>query len=320
MRVAYLVLLHRDPELLSRTIRILGEDDAGIFVHVDKKATAEAFRRLPTGSAVFCEPREPVYWSEFSQIRATRLLVRSALASAESYDYLVFIQGSTYPLRSGRYIREFLQSHRGDEFMNLVRMPAPGYPMSKMNVVRYPSDQPVHRFAARALAKIGLARRDFHRQFPDLQPYSGHAAWALSRAACEYILDFDASHPEVARYFERVFVPEESFFHTIIGNSAFANRVRRNVVYADWSTSDGHHPAALDATHISWFEQQDAVRVDDEWGAGEMLFARKLSDDRRDLLDRIDRMIADKERSPETDDGRRDAVATSECRESGTWS
>ena len=35
--------------------------------------------------------------------------------------------------------------------------------------------------------------------------------------------------------------------------------------------------------------------MQDEWGPGEMLFARKFSDDRWDLVDRIDRMIKRKE-------------------------
>ena len=48
--------------------------------------------------------------------------------------------------------------------------------------------------------------------------------------------------------------------------------------------------------HIALFEAQDKVCVNDVYGSGELLFARKFSDDNPDLLQRIDDMIARKER------------------------
>jgi len=53
--------------------------------------------------------------------------------------------------------------------MNLVKMPAPGYPLSKINTLTYPSDMPVRRFAARALAKLGLAQRDYRKYLKGLR-------------------------------------------------------------------------------------------------------------------------------------------------------
>jgi hypothetical protein len=44
------------------------------------------------------------------------------------------------------------------------------------------------------------------------------------------------------------------------------------------------------------FEQQEKVCVEDQFGSGEVLFARKFSDDRLDLLQRIDDMIDRKEK------------------------
>jgi hypothetical protein len=104
------------------------------------------------------------------------LLVRQAVGSSVNYDYFIFFQGSTYPLRSGGYIQRFLDENRGWEFMNLVKMPARGYPLSKINTLTYPAHMPVRRFAARALAKLGLAQRDYRKYLK---------GWALSRYACQ---------------------------------------------------------------------------------------------------------------------------------------
>jgi len=290
MRIAYLLLIHKDPCLLRKLIELLSRDGCGFFIHVDAKTPMGQFADIQREDTSFC-PSLPVYWSEFSQIRATRLLLQEALGSRLDYEYFVFLQGSTYPLRGGRYIQQFFQNNRGLEFMNLVKMPAPGYPLSKINTIRYASDKPVRRFAARALAKVGLAQRDYRRYLGRLEAYSGHACWALSRAACEYLLEFDAKNPNVASYFRDVFVPEESFFHTILGNSPFMARVRRNLVYADWSRSEGHHPATLTMEHVKLFSATDQFEADDEWGRGELLFARKVSDEQPEIVRAIDRMI-----------------------------
>jgi hypothetical protein len=276
-------------------IATLSTEDCGFFVHIDLKSEMYMFSGIRADNVFLSEPCVPVYWAEFSQIDATRLLLHQSLINPENYEYFVFLQGSTYPLRSGRYIQRFLEYNRDVEFMNLVRMPAPGYPLSKISTLRYPSDKPIRRFAARALAKLGLAQRDYRKHLRGLEPYSGHACWALSRGTCQYLVDFAASNPHMEEYFQNTFVPEESFFHTILGNSPIRSRIRKNFVYADWSTSEGHHPAMLNDEHVRMFETMEKVWVEDEWGPGEMLFARKFSDSRLDLVERIDEMIRRKE-------------------------
>lgn len=295
MRIAYLMVFHKDPQLLKRGIETLSSEDCRFFVHIDQKSDIRKFCTIERDNVSFCQRCIPVYWAEFSQVEATMLLLQQALACSAKYEYFVFLQGSTYPLRSGRYVQRFLEMNCGSEFMNLIKMPAPGYPLSKINTLRYPSDKPIRRFAARALAKVGLAQRDYRKYLPGLDAYSGHACWALSRDACRYIAQFVASNPHVEGYFRNTVVPDESFFHTILGNSPLVPRVRRNFVYADWSARLGPHPGMLDDEHISLFEAQEKVWVDDEWGCGEMLFARKFSDSRLDLVDRIDEMIRRKE-------------------------
>ena len=89
-------------------------------------------------------------------------------------------------------------------------------------------------------------------------------------------------------------MPEESFFQTILGNSPFACRIRKLFVYADWP-SLGAHPAMLDDKHLRFFEAHEKVWIDDEWGSGEMLFARKFSDDDLRLVERTEEMIRKKD-------------------------
>jgi hypothetical protein len=193
------------------------------------------------------------------------------------------------------YIHAFLEENRGLEFISLVKMPAPGKPISRINTLRFPSSKPVRRFAVRVLAKLGLAQRDYKKCFGHLEPYSGNTWWALTRDACQYILEFVERNQGVVKYFEDVFAPDEAFFHTILGNSACRSRIRRNLHFEDWS-AQAPHPALINDRHVAWFEAQGRICVDNGYGAGEVLFARKLSDDNLVLLQRIDDMIERKEK------------------------
>jgi len=294
MKIAYLMLVHKNPRLLKRAIGALSTDDCAFFIHIDRKSDMKEFSGIGGDSVFFSEERIPVYWGEFSQVEATTRLIRQALACSSNYDWFVFSTGSDYPLRSGRYIHRFLEKNRGSEFINLLKMPAPGYPLYKINKLRYPSDKPVRRFVVRALAKLGLAQRDYRKHLAGLEAYAGDGSWALSRDACQFIVEFMSANPHVEKYFRHTFTSDEMFIHTILGNSSFRSRVRRNLVYVDWRNG-GNHPSLLNEEHIRFFESQEKIWVENEWGSGEVLFARKFSDDRLDLVERIDEMLRGKD-------------------------
>jgi len=295
MKIAYLIFAYKNPILIKRTIDYLSCKDASFFVHIDAKFPIEQFQEIRSAQVHFIE-RIPVHWAEFSGVQAILLLIRAALATAESCDYFILLSGSEFPLRSREYIHQFMELNRGREFITMSKMPAPGKPLSRLNTLRFPSTRPILRFLFRALAKVGLAQRDYKKYFRNLEPYSGITWWALSREACKYIIDFTQHDESLAMFCENIHAPEETFIHTILGNSPFEARRRRNLVYEEWPTSGPRHgPKVLTAKNVEFFESRNEVSVEDLHGPGELLFARKLSDENLDLVDRITKMIQEKE-------------------------
>src|SRR5207247_487420 len=94
-----------------------------------------------------------------------------------------------------------------------------GLPISRIRTLRIQSDKPVYRFIVRCLAKAGLARRNYRRHLGALDPYGGTTWWALTKEACEYILEFVGNNGSICRYFERSFASDEMVLHTVLGNS-----------------------------------------------------------------------------------------------------
>jgi hypothetical protein len=296
MTIAYLILAHANPKLIEKAIARLSYDDCGFFVHIDQKSRMEEFSRIPGGNIFFIEPRLPVYWGDFSQVDAILLLLRQSLQAPGAYDRFVLLSGSDYPLRSGKYINAFFQEHRGEEFISGVKVPneAAGKPLSRINKFVVPQRQPLRRLLVRGLGKLGLAERDYRKYLGSLQPYAGSEWWALTREACQYVLQFVDSRPEVTDFFRNVCAADEAFFQTILANSEFQSRMRRNLVYDDWSAR-ASSPAMIGADHIGFFEAHETVPLDDVYGHGEALFARKFCDGQIEFAQKVDEIILQKE-------------------------
>lgn len=299
MRVAYLFLAHDSPTLIGRAIARLRTPQSRFFIHIDAKADIRAFDWLWRDDDVQClKDRVPVYWGEFSQVEAITRLIRAGLESAGNYDYFVLLSGRDQPLRSGSYVEAFLEAHSGTEFMTVVSVPNEdaGKPLSRLNTIRYSSQKPILRFTFRVLAKFGLARRDYTKHVKNLTPYSGSTWWTLSREACQYLVEFESKDATLGRFLRKSFAPDEAYFQTILGNSPFYTRMRRNLLFEDWSAG-GAHPGTLDARHLASFERHE--RIVDEAG-NELLFARKFSDRDLHILRGIDAMIRRKEAAGES--------------------
>ncbi len=134
-------------------------------------------------------------------------------------------------------------------------------------------------------------KRNYRPILGDMTPYASSQWWALSRDAVHYILDFVATHRRFVDFYKRSLIPDEMFFHTILGNSPFRERAARNFTYADWTRGLSRNPAALTAEHIDRFADP-AFQLDDVEGIGPCFFARKFVPSDGPLLDRIDRIRA----------------------------
>ena len=295
MNIAYLILAHHQPHHLSLLIEGLANPEVTFFVHLDREADRREFEHARAENVHFCEPRLRVHWGEYSQVEAILMLISEARASQKHHDYFVLLSGADYPLRSNDYIARFLSEHQGAEFINIVKVPNldVGKSLDRLASFRVLAGGYTRRKAREALLKFGVIpdlRRDHRRYLGSLEPYAGSTWWALTRDACDYILRFASSEKAVMKFFRNTICPDETVFQTILGNSPFRNRVRRNLTYTDWSAG-GASPATITAAHLDYFESSERVLLCDGYGEGEALFARKFSEPSSGLVSRIEKNL-----------------------------
>jgi hypothetical protein len=299
MKICYLILAHNNPRHFQMLLDAIADSNSTVFVHVDAKSSIAEFRGEARSNVVFLDNRISIGWGGFSMITASLNLMRESLKCGEEHDYYCLLSGNDYPIKSVQYIRQYLQEHHGRQFMNLVEIPndAVGKPISRVtkycvsteSLQKYRVPRVIAHKISRLINKLDI-QRGYQHALQGMKPYAGSQWWALTRPAVQHILEFVAANPRVVKFFRNIQIPDESFFHTIIGNSAFRENMQRSLSFCDWSRGDRSCPATIDEDHVEFFRKGNVV-LDDSYGKGQLLFARKFPDDSARLIELVQKHV-----------------------------
>lgn len=292
-KVAFVISAYRLPAMLVRLVERLDGPGTATYIHVDAKTPEDTFRAmaepLAGRSNVHFLPRHACHWGDFGHVRATLKGLRALIETGQPFDYVVLLTGQDYPLRPRTEIAATLGNAGGSVFMR--PMPIPNQYWTNGGTCRYENRH--FRAAGRSFAFPGVPFRSarlnaiwsrvariggLYRSFPDgLQPWGGSSYWILPADCVRYIDDFVRRSPGFVRFFRSVRIPDEIFFHTIVMNSPFRNRLgtddRR---YVNWAEG-GDNPRILTSRDLPALLSSGA------------LFARKFDPAvDADVLDRID--------------------------------
>jgi hypothetical protein len=294
MKIAYLILAHNNPGHLARLTQALATPNTAIFIHIDKKTDIRPFLAIGRENVHFTPEREAVYWGDYSTTEAILILINAAMAGSERFDYLVLISGSDYPVRTAAQLEAYLAEYRASEFINMVMMPSQAASKSLSWLTDYrPRPGLKGKLVAqvrRVLVKAGILsrRRDYKTYFGGLTPYAGSTWWALTHDACAYIQNFVARNRRMMKFYANTTLSDEMVFQTILGNSRFKEKVRRNLTYTDWSPG-GPHPSNIEMRHVERIRSEKVLTADDVYGQGELFFVRKVRDP--EVVDQLEQIV-----------------------------
>lgn len=117
MKVAYMVMAHKNMEQIKRLIYRLETGGGDIYVHVDSTVCQEDFLHLreqcQSDRCFFIQPRMHGVLDDPSLIDITMLCINKALLSAQDndfhYDYYALISGQDYPIKPVKWIESQLE-------------------------------------------------------------------------------------------------------------------------------------------------------------------------------------------------------------------
>tara|TARA_R110002051_G_scaffold303610_1_gene372559 strand:- start:10798 stop:11658 length:861 start_codon:yes stop_codon:yes gene_type:complete len=280
MNINYLILAHSNYSHLTRLIHALDDVNVQFYIHIDKKA--EFVYETDKSNVYILEKRSSIYWGGFGMIEATLALLKKA-KSCGNGGYYILLSGADFPIRSNETIRNVLSSKK--EFINIQPGPLYHKPIERYQHYYFDIDRRnpkgIRYLLFRFLEKLQI-RLKIKRKIP-FNLYVGSQWFALTHECIEYILDEVNNNVNYLRFFKNVFIPDEAFFHTIIGNSPFLERTEGNLTYVDWSVHPG--PANINENHLQKFQENEFFET--KYGKNKPMFARKFDDNSEDIIKSI---------------------------------
>lgn len=236
MRLVYLILAHRRPELVEGLVETLSSHDSvGIYLHVDPRTDLEPFISTASGKQIqIVRPRFRANWGSYGLVRATLSGLRFIVEREREPFFFLLLSGQDFPIKPVAAIERFFTETGSSAHMEYGRM---GTPEGK-ETNRYARYFLHNQFKVRGAWRLEmfLNRNLSRRRFPaEFEPYSGSQWWSASHEVVRYIVDFVDEHKSFRRFFWLSNVPDEMFFQTIIMNSPTAGQVLNDDLrFTDW--------------------------------------------------------------------------------------
>jgi hypothetical protein len=276
MRVAHLILTYTDPRQTERMIKKMAHDDFDFYIHVDKKYDINPYLFLKDLPKVyFINHRVDIRWAGFTTVTGTFECIKEIVSTGIKYNFINFLSGQDYPIKSASYLADFFRKNTGKEFLS-YRDIKNDWKEGLIRMERYFLSNYSFKGSHR-LEKLITYLMPARKLPYNLHPYGKSMFWMLSPLAAMYVVERVQKDPKLMRFFSLCWASDEFVFQTILLNSHFKDKiVNENYRYIDWSLG-GPSPKTLDADDFATIAKSD------------MLFARKISSDKSTkLLNLID--------------------------------
>lgn len=225
LSIMYVILVHDHPEFVERIVQALHEPQHTFAIHIDKKADHSISKQLfhfskrhPHLNINFVDDndRQIVVWGAYSIVNATLSAMRTGWASGRHFDYLVLLSGTSYPIKSNKFIRETLARTPNAVYMEIVDSPSRPSPEMWHHFVE--CDGALHR-----IGRLSLPR--------GINMHIGSQWFAIPKHLVEWYL-FNELPQAYAEYAQHVIVADENYFQTLFKNSPYCeDHVSKNFLF-----------------------------------------------------------------------------------------
>ncbi|MGL4309856.1 MAG: DUF5928 domain-containing protein [Paracoccaceae bacterium] len=281
-KIAFILLCHKDPKGVILQAESLTAAGDYVAIHFDARARSEDFQALKDAlgdnpNVAFAKRRVKCGWGEWSLISATLSAVRAAVEAFPRATHFYMLSGDCMPIKTAEYIHDFLDRNEADfiEAFDFFKSDWIKTGIKEERLVYR------HYFNERLRKKLfygalGLQKRlGIRREVPaDLQVMIGSQWWCLRRQTVEAVLTFCAARRDVMRFFSTTWIPDETFFQTLVHHLVPHREIRlRTLTFLMFS--DYGMPVTF------YNDQYDLLMAQD------FLFARKISPDAQVLKERL---------------------------------
>jgi hypothetical protein len=286
-RIAYILLCHKDPEAVVKQAQRLTAAGDYMAIHFDGSASRTDYLTIRAALAdnpnvTFASRRLRCGWGEWSLVHATLIALESALSAFPRATHFFLLSGDCMAIKTAEYTHNYLDEHDADFIESFDFFESDwiktGWKKERLIYRHWFNERTQKRafYAMYNLQKsLGLKRR-----IPeDLQIMIGSQWWCLRRRTIEWVLDFTKKRRDAMRFFRSTWIPDETFFQTIVRHLVPEKEIRSQSLTFLMFTDYGM-PVKFHNDHYNLLISQD------------YLFARKISPEAQDLKRRLGLLYA----------------------------
>ncbi|RKF16141.1 glycosyl transferase [Roseovarius spongiae] len=287
-KIAYILLCHKDPDAIIGQAEMLTKAGDYIAIHFDGRARPEHYRRIRGALAdnpnvTFARKRVKCGWGEWSLVQATLLAVEAAAKDFPRATHFYMLSGDCAAIKSARYAHEFLDAEDVDYIESFDYFESDwiktGMKEERLIYRHYFNERKRKWLFDASFAlqrKLGLSRAIPN----DIQIMIGSQWWCLRRRTVEWILEFTRKRRDVMRFFRTTWIPDETFFQTLVRHVVPDAEIRTRTLTFLMFTDYGM-PQTFYNDHYDLLLGQD------------FLFARKISPEATELKARLGALYSD---------------------------
>lgn len=277
------MLCHTALDRAAQVARHWATHDCPVVIHVDKRVKRKSYDALVREMAdlpnVRFSGRHACEWGTWGIVAATQEASTIMLRHFPQVRHVFLSSGSCLPLRPVDELVRYLDERPRTDFIESVTTEDVGWTIGGLDVERFTMRFPFSWRKQRRLfdGYVRLQRRfGFKRRIPPgIVPHLGSQWWCLTRQTLSAILD-NPEREEIDRYFRRVWIPDESYFQTLV-RQVSANVESRSLTLSKFDFQGKPHIFYDD--HLQILRRSDCFVARKIWPHADKLYATFLSDD-----------------------------------------
>lgn len=281
--LGFVMLCHTALHRAAQVARHWAERDCPVVIHVDrqvKRQRFEAFRKeLSDLENVRFSRRVRCEWGTWSLVQASQGAAEQLLAEFPGVRHVYLASGSCLPLRPVDELRAYLAARPMTDFIESVTIRDVDWTMGGLNDerfnLRFPFSWKRHRFLFDRYVEL-QRKVGFKRRLPEgVVPHLGSQWWCLTRQTLTAILQ-DPRRRELERFFSLVWIPDESYYQTLVRN--YSRSIEsRSLTLSKFDFQGKPHVFYDDHLHL--LRRSDCFVARKIWPRANRLYSTFLADD-----------------------------------------
>lgn len=295
--IAFILLCHKNPDAVVEQARQLTAAGDRVAIHFDGNSPAADYASIRAGlagndSVTFARRRVRCGWGEWSLVQATILAIEAALSAFPQATHVYMVSGDCMAIKSAAHAHDSLDAEDVD-YIESFDFFESGWIKTGIREERLIYRHWFNERRRKRLFYLSLdlqRRLGLQRRIPaDIQVQIGSQWWCLRRRSVEAVLEFARRRRDVMRFFRRTWIPDETFFQTLVRHLVPESEIRTRTLTFLMFTDYGM-PATFYNDHYDLLLSQD------------YLFARKISPEAQELKARLGALWASGRRGFRTSD------------------